>query len=52
MNCKTVEELMVFAGEEDIELPEELLENVAGGFKWFWDKGSKPKGKGKGGFCL
>ena len=30
-NCKTVDELMDFAGEEDIELPEELLENVAGG---------------------
>ncbi len=34
--CKTPEELMAFAGEEDIELPEELLETVAGG-GWFSD---------------
>ena len=43
MNCKTVEELMDFAGEEDIELPEELVEDVAGGFKWCWDKPRGPK---------
>ena len=36
MNCKTAEELMDFAGEEDIELPEELVESVAGGRRWFW----------------
>ena len=35
MNCKTQEELMAFVGEEDIELPEELLGNVAGGLDWF-----------------
>lgn len=34
MNCKTAEELMEFAGEEDIELPEDLLGNVAGGEWW------------------
>ena len=29
--CKTMEELMDFAGKEGIELPDELLDNVAGG---------------------
>ena len=29
--CKTVEELMAFAGEEGLELPDEVLDAVAGG---------------------
>ena len=29
--CKTAEEWMAFAGKEGIELPDEVLENVAGG---------------------
>ena len=29
--CKTAEELMDFAGKEGVELPDELLDNVAGG---------------------
>ena len=32
-NCRTLEELVEFAGEEDIELPEELMDQVAGGIK-------------------
>ena len=35
-NCKTEEEFTAFGEEEDIELPEELLENVAGGFGAGW----------------
>ena len=30
--CKTAEELMDFFGKEGLELPDELLDNVAGGF--------------------
>ena len=30
--CKTMEELMDFAGKEGLELPDELLDNVAGGW--------------------
>ena len=30
--CKTPEELMDFLGKEEIELPDELLDSVAGGF--------------------
>ena len=41
--CTTQEELMDFAGEEDIELPEELLGDVAGGLKLI------PKGNSGGG---
>ena len=31
--CKTTEELMDFAGKEGIELPDELLNGVAGGYR-------------------
>lgn len=34
--CKTPDELMAFAGREGIELPDDLLENVAGG-SWLHD---------------
>ena len=30
--CKTAEELMDFFGKEGVELPDELLDSVAGGF--------------------
>ncbi len=30
--CKTMDELMVLAGKEGIELPDELLDAVAGGY--------------------
>ena len=30
--CKTAEELIAFAGKEGIELPDELLDSVAGGY--------------------
>ena len=33
--CKTMEELMNFAGKEGLELPDELLEGVAGGAHYF-----------------
>ena len=29
--CKTMDELMTFAGEEGLELPDEVLDSVAGG---------------------
>ena len=31
--CKTTEELIALAGEEGIELPDEMLEAVAGGHR-------------------
>ena len=31
--CKTVDELMAFAGKEGIELPDEVLDAVAGGIQ-------------------
>lgn len=31
--CKTMEELLAFAKEENIELPDELLEAVSGGIQ-------------------
>ena len=34
--CKTMDELMDFAGKEGIELPDDLLDNVAGGFVPDW----------------
>ena len=34
--CKTLDELMDFAGKEGIELPDELLDGVAGGFAGDW----------------
>ena len=40
--CKTVDEILKFVEQENIELPEELMEQVAGGWpdwanptKWF-----------------
>ena len=30
--CKTIDELMEFAGKEGLELPDELLDAVAGGY--------------------
>ena len=36
--CKTLDELMAFAGKEGIELPDEMLDNVAGGFQVEWHK--------------
>ena len=38
--CKTPEELMAFAGKEGLELPDELIEGVAGGLvppPSYWD---------------
>ncbi len=32
--CKTMDELMLCAGKMGIELPDELLDTVAGGLKW------------------
>ena len=32
--CKTMEELMAFAGKEGLELPDEFLESVAGGYQF------------------
>ena len=37
------EAFMKFMDEENIELPEELMEDAAGGFKWFWPKGGEKK---------
>ena len=37
--CGNLDEFMKLAGEWGIELPDELLDNVSGGFKWFWPKG-------------
>ena len=34
--CKTFDELMDFAGKEGIELPDEFLDSVAGGFVIDW----------------
>ena len=31
--CKTMDELVAFAGKEGLELPDEMLDSVAGG-KW------------------
>ena len=31
--CKTVDELMAFAGEEGLELPDEVLDAVSGGIQ-------------------
>lgn len=36
--CKTMDELMEFIGKEGIELPDDLLDNVAGGFQIQWKK--------------
>ena len=36
--CKTMEELTVLVGKEGVELPDEVLDDVSGGFKWFWQK--------------
>ncbi len=33
--CKSVDELMKLAGEEGIELPDEMLDAVAGGYLYF-----------------
>ena len=46
--CKTNEELLKFAGEEGIELPDEALDAVSGGGLWallpeLFD-GGQPKG--------
>ena len=42
--CKTMEELEKFLGREGIALPDELLDDVAGGFDgWrFWDRAGNP----------
>ena len=32
--CKTMDELMTFAGEEGLELPDEIVSAVAGGGNW------------------
>ena len=32
--CKSEQELLDFAGEEGIELPDDLAESVSGGFNW------------------
>lgn len=32
--CKNADELMKLLGEWDIELPDELVDQVAGGFDW------------------
>ena len=34
--CKTWDELMDFAGKEGVELPDEFLDSVAGGFHIDW----------------
>ena len=36
--CKTLDELMEFAGKEGVELPDEMLENVGGGLRIQWQK--------------
>ena len=36
--CKTIEELMDFAGKEGVELPDEFLDDVAGGESGFWSR--------------
>ncbi len=42
-DCKTWDELAAFAGREGIELPDELLDAVAGGFNgWCFWGGSNP----------
>ena len=51
LSCTTQDELMDFAGEEDIELPEELLEEGAGGFKKTTRKGNSSSSGSKGIFC-
>ncbi len=38
-NCKTAEELLKLAGEEGIELPDELLDSVSGGAVYPADNG-------------
>lgn len=35
-DCKTWDEVMDFAGKEGVELPDEFLDFVAGGFKIDW----------------
>ena len=32
--CKTMDEMMVLAGEWGVELPDEVLDAVAGGIDW------------------
>ena len=34
--CKTWDEVMDFAGKEGVELPDEFLDSVAGGFRIDW----------------
>ena len=48
--CKTMEELMDFAGKEGLELPDELLNSVAGGANYFSVDLSKYY-KQSSGFC-
>lgn len=33
--CTTMEELLAFAGEEKIELPDDLMDEVAGGYVYY-----------------
>ena len=35
--CKTMDELMTLAGEWGVELPDEVLDAVAGGFGIVWE---------------
>ncbi len=37
--CKSIDELMSFAGEEGVELPDELLDAVAGGYVYNTENG-------------
>ena len=36
--CKTMDELTALAAKEGVELPDEVLDTVAGGYKTTWDK--------------
>jgi hypothetical protein len=38
--CKSVDDFMKFAGEEGIELPDEMLDTVAGGAIWQAEDGT------------
>ncbi len=38
-SCKSIDELMSFAGEEGVELPDELLDAVAGGYVYNTENG-------------
>ena len=43
-NCKSADELMELAKSEGIELTDEQMDAISGGFEWIWDMDSTDYG--------